>query len=169
MRITTLDLKTHKRCGIEIPLQRLAASPKPSEAAYWRKLLELVEHLQANGPEPELWARIKFQEVELSKPAAPDSVRMREMNAFMDEWRQPNPDPGTWGKSVRREMEQRFPHKPRTTVSVWVDWRDYPPLREGVPEMHFRFQVKRPGKTLSEDARAKDPLEAERIICEVFG
>ena len=87
----------------------------------------------------------------------------------VDEWRALNPDPTSWGNSLSRELRRQFPPKPKTRVSVRVDWRDYAPLRDGVPEMHYRFQVERHGKTITEDARAKDPAEAERIICEAFG
>jgi hypothetical protein len=168
MQITTFDLDEHKPCGIEVPLGRLAASPEPLEAAYWHKLLELVEHLQLSGSEHELWGQIVHQELLLREPEPPDPVRDREMKKFMDEWRALNPDPTTWGNRLIREKMQRFPPKPGVRVSVRVDWRDYAPLRDGLPEMHYRFQVKRPGRTITEDARAKDPVEAERIICEAF-
>jgi hypothetical protein len=55
------------------------------------------------------------------------------------------------------------------SVSVRVDWRDYAPLRDGLPEMHYRLQVERPGATLTEDVRAKDVFEAARSIREAFG
>ena len=110
-----------------------------------------------------------LQELVLFKREPLDPVRERQMKEFMDEWRASNPHPTTWGNSLSREMRRRFPHKPGIRVSVRVDWRDYAPLRDGVPEMHYRFQVERPGKTITEDARAKDPAEAERIICEAFG
>ncbi len=110
-----------------------------------------------------------LQELLLHEPEPPDPVRDREMKRFVDEWRAQNPDPTTWGNRLSREMRRRFPSKPKVCVSVWVDWQDYTPLRDGLPEMHYRFQVKRPGKTISEDARTKDPVEAERIICEAFG
>jgi hypothetical protein len=169
MRITTFDLDEHKACGIEVTLRRLAESPTPLEAASWHKLLELVAHLQASGSEPQLWGQIVLQELLLHKPEPPDPVRDREIKKFMDEWRALNPDPTTWGNRLSREMRRRFPPKPGVLVSVRVDWRDYAPLRDGLPEMHFRFQVQRPGTAISQDARAKDPLEAERIICEAFG
>jgi hypothetical protein len=169
MRITTIDLDEHKACGIEVPLRRLAASTKPLEAASWKKLLELVEYLQSSGSEHELWGQIIFQELLLQKPEPPDTVRDPQMKRFMDEWRAQNPDPTTWGNRLSREMRRRFPAKPGVRVSVRVDWRDYAPLRDGLPEMHYRFQVERPEVTITEDARAKHTIEAERIICEAFG
>jgi hypothetical protein len=148
MRITTIDLDEDKACGIDVPPRRLAASHEPLEAASWQKILELVTHLQSSGSEHELWGQIMLQRLNLLKRERPDPARDREMQEFMGEW---------------------FPLKAEVCVSVWVDWRDYAPLRDGLPELHYRFQVKRPGKTLTEDARAKDLMEAERIICEAFG
>ncbi len=169
MRITTFDLDEHKPCGIEVPLRRLAASPEPLAAARWQKLVELVVHLQSSRLEPELWGQILLEELFLHEREPPDPIRDMQMKRFMGEWRVLNPDPATWGDRLSREMRRRFPPKPGVRLSVRVDWRDYAPLREGLPEMHYRLQVERPGKTISEDARAKDVVEAERIICEAFG
>jgi hypothetical protein len=169
MRITTYDLGEHKTCGIEIPLRRLAASPTSLESAKWQKLLDLVTHLQSCAPEEELRGQILLEQVLLHKPEPPDPVRYEAMKNFMDEWRALNPDSTTWGVRLSRDMRRRFPAKPGVCVTLRVDWRDYAPLRDGFPEMHYRFQIKRPGKVISEDFRAKDPLEAHRIICEAFG
>jgi hypothetical protein len=170
MRITTFDFDKHKPCGIEVPLRRLMASPNPLEAASRHKLLDLVAHLQSSGPDHELRGQIFLQKkLRLRKPHTPDPVRDHEMKKFIDEWRALNPGSTTWGGRLSREMMRRFPRKPGVRVSVWVDWRDYGPLRDGLPEMHYRLQVERPGKTITDDARAKDPIEAERIICEAFG
>jgi hypothetical protein len=168
MRITTFDLDEHKQCGIEASLRRLAASPEPLEATSCHKLLQLVEHLRASGPEQELCAQIVFDKLHLRKREPPDPVRNWQMKRFMDEWRALNPDPSTWGNRLGCEMRKRFPPKPQVRVSVWVDWRDYSPLRDGLPEMHYRFQIERPGKTMTEDARARDLMEAERVICKAF-
>jgi hypothetical protein len=154
---------------MDVLLQRLAASTEPLEAASWQKLVELVAHLESTGSEQELWGQILLQELHLYKPEPPDPIRNRQMQRFMDEWRAQHPDPAMWGKPLDRELLRRFPPKPGIQVSVRVDWQDYAPLREGLPEMHYRLQVKRPGKTLSEDRRANDPVDAERILCEAFG
>lgn len=169
MRIMTFDLDEHKLYGIEAVLRHRAASPQPLEAASWNRLLELVTHLQSSGTEYELWGQIVLQELLLHKPEAIDPVRDLEMKQFMDEWRAQNPDPTTWGDRLNREITRRFPPRPGVRVSVRADWRDNTPLRDGLPEMHYRFQIKRPGKTLTEDARTKDLVEAERIIYEAFG
>src|SRR5688500_8298122 len=169
MRITTLDPDDmHKPCGIEGRLRRLQASAPPLQAACWQKLLELVEHLQASDPEPELRGHIILEELILSRRQPLDPVREQEMKKFADEWNAANPmAPSTAGRFAR-EMLQRFPPEPGMRVRVRVDWQDYGPLRDGLPEMHYRFQIERPGKTISEDARAKDVAEAERIVREAF-
>jgi hypothetical protein len=169
MRITTFDLDEHKPCAIDVPLRRLAASADPLKAASWQKLLDLVAHLQSGGSEHELWGQILLQELRLHKPEPSDPIRDMQKKRFMDEWRALNPDPATWGDRLIREMRRRFPPKPGVLLSVRVDWQDYAPLRDGLPEMHYRFQIHRPGKAISEDARAKDPVEAEGIICKAFG
>src|SRR5437879_5269387 len=121
MRITTFDHDvSDKPCDIEVPLRRLASSTTAMEAAYWHKLLELAEHLQSSGPEPELWGHIILQELMLSKPQPPDPVRDQKMKEFMDEWRVLNPDPTTWRNKLSREMRRRFPPKPEVRVTVRV-------------------------------------------------
>lgn len=169
MGITIFNLDEDDPCGIEVPLRRLVASPEPLQAARWQKLLELVVHLQSRRSEHELLGYIILDELHLGEREPPDPIRDMQMKRFMEEWRALNPDPAEWGDRLDREMNRRFPLKPGVRLSVRVDWRDYAPLREGLPEMHYRFQVKRPGKTGSEDARARDFIEAERIICEAFG
>ncbi len=62
MWITTFDLEERKRCGIEVPLRRLAASLDPLKAACWRKVLELVEQLESNRLEREIWGHIVIDE-----------------------------------------------------------------------------------------------------------
>src|SRR5258708_4444610 len=112
MRITTFDLDEHRPCGIEVPVRRLAASPKPLEAAFWNKLLELVEHLQSSDSEHELWGQIVLQELLLHEPEPPDPMRDMQMKRFMAEGRVLNPDQATWGSRLRGEMRRRFAPKP---------------------------------------------------------
>jgi len=57
----------------------------------------------------------------------------------------------------------------RNSVKIWVDWRDYAPLRDGLPEMHYRLQGARPGSRVSQDARAESPEEVAQAIWEAFG
>jgi hypothetical protein len=64
-----------------------------------------------------------------------------------------------------------FPAHPsrKVSVRVWADWPDYGPARDGLPVMHYRLQVQRPGSHLSWDERAATPAEAERVIWQAFG
>jgi hypothetical protein len=57
----------------------------------------------------------------------------------------------------------------RVWVSVWVDWPDNAPLRDGLPEAYYRLQIPRGKAVLSRDARATTPEQAEQIIWEAFG
>jgi hypothetical protein len=55
------------------------------------------------------------------------------------------------------------------TVRVRVDWRDYAPLRDGLPEMHYRVQIEPRFAKLSREVRTRSPEEVEGIIREAFG
>lgn len=54
-------------------------------------------------------------------------------------------------------------------LQIWVDWNDYGPLRDGLPETHFRLSMRRGNGTLSIDARAKTVEDAGQVIYEAFG
>jgi hypothetical protein len=57
----------------------------------------------------------------------------------------------------------------RVTVRVRVDWQDFAPLCDGLPEMHYGLQIERQGAKLNTDARTRSPEESGRIIREAFG
>lgn len=170
MRITTFDDQVPgKRCSIEVPLRRRAAAADRFEAAYWRKLLDLAEHLRSSGPEPELLGHLLSRELWLSLREPSDAVQARQMQEFAEEWRARHPDQVTASEELRAELRRRFPGAPKTRVGVRADWQDYAPLRDGVPDMHYRFEVRCPGQPMSTDARTKDLAEAERILRDAFG
>ena len=54
-------------------------------------------------------------------------------------------------------------------VHVRADWQDFGPVRDGLPEMHYRLSIRRPGSSLSRDERACEPSDVERLIWEAFG
>lgn len=181
MRITAFDYDENKECGseaplrecgIDVPLRRRAASAQPLEAASWQKILDLVAHLQSDGTDHELWGSIYVDELVLRKPVPFDLIGyLQEERLLKEEWRALTADPATRCDRLSRKMKRRFlpSPKPGVEISVRVEWSDDAPLRDGLPEMHYGFQVRRPGKTDSEDARAKNVAEAERILCEAFG
>lgn len=80
------------------------------------------------------------------------------------------PNPTAYGLILGRELHL-WPPTPaiRASVRIWVDWQDYGPVENGLPVMHYRIQVKRPGSQLSADIRTTVPDEVRRIIWEVFG
>ena len=57
----------------------------------------------------------------------------------------------------------------RVLVKVWVDWFDFAPLKDGLPEAHYRLQIERGKSPVSSDARANTVSEAEHAIWEAFG
>jgi hypothetical protein len=128
MRI--INLEDREAQDIEAPLRSLASSHDRLEAFKGRKLLELVRHLQAQGPAPEVIGRLWWRQQLLLTPRSTTN---------------------------------------RAAVTVWIDWRDYAPVRDGLPEAHYRLQIRRGNAALSQDARAATPEEVERIIWEAFG
>lgn len=56
----------------------------------------------------------------------------------------------------------------RASAKVWLDWRDRTPLRDGLPTLHYRIQITRPGMRLSEDVRAESVEDAARAVLDVF-
>jgi hypothetical protein len=54
-------------------------------------------------------------------------------------------------------------------VKVWVDWFDYSALHDGLPESHYRFQIRRGKRDVTQDARAYSLAEAEKVIWDAFG
>jgi hypothetical protein len=124
--INLLDPETH---DIETPLRTMALSADRQEAFRGQRLLELVQHLQAQGPVPRACVQLLLREL----------------------WLRP------------------YNHANRVLVKIWVDWRDYSPLQEGLPEAHYRLQIQRGKAPLSRDARASTPEEAEQVIWEAFG
>src|SRR4051812_28477022 len=91
MQITTVDTESKSVCSIDLPLRRLTKSDDAKEAAYWRKFLELVEHLQSRGTKHELRGYILLRELNLWVPYPPDPSRSQAMKEFADEWRRSNP------------------------------------------------------------------------------
>jgi hypothetical protein len=63
------------------------------------------------------------------------------------------------------------PIGPSSKIAVWVevDWRDYGPVRDGLPVMHYRLQFKTPGAHLSQNERAATLEAAEQVIWAAFG
>jgi hypothetical protein len=57
----------------------------------------------------------------------------------------------------------------RARVHVTVVWRDYGPVRDGLPEMYYRLSIRRDGMSLSREERSSDLDEIERTICGAFG
>lgn len=57
----------------------------------------------------------------------------------------------------------------RVQVQIWTDWRDYGPVRDGIPAMHYRIQIRRPTVKGSEDVRAEHPDQVKMIVCQAFG
>lgn len=174
MRIITIDAKdgSHQECGIEVPLRRLAASPNQLEAVYWRMMLDLVEHLASTGPEPVLFGNIFLKQMWLIRPIPSDPRRDQEFKEHMEKWKAANPD-AQFGDAKSREKflheTRKFAGEPDASVTLRVDWRDYAPLRDGIPQMHYRIEIKRPGQNLTEEARAQNSAECERVLRQAFG
>ena len=55
------------------------------------------------------------------------------------------------------------------SLKIWPDCKDYAPLINGIPEMHYRIEIHRAETKLSSDARTSSLTEVARIIDEAFG
>ena len=168
MRITTFDHEQGEFCGMDVPLRRLAALPDPLKAAYWKMLLDLVTHLQSSDSEYELQGLVAANQLHFYETEPANSVRNSQIRQFMIDWRTKHPD-SIDNSQLRNEIQSRFPRERNVHLEVWVDWKDYGPIENGVPKMHFRVRATRAGNITFEDARAKDIAEAEEFIRKVIG
>lgn len=58
----------------------------------------------------------------------------------------------------------------KARVHIGVDGRDYGPLRDGLPEMHYRLVIsRRAGLPPHREERVSELSEVERLIWEAFG
>src|SRR5262245_51853368 len=132
MRITTFDTKdgSYQECGIEVPLRRLAASADRLEAAYWRMMLDLVEHLASSGSELELHGKVFLKQMWLTRPVPRDPRRDEEFKEHMERWKAANPDFQSGDAKSRKMFLQevrKFAREPDVSVTLIVDRRDYAP------------------------------------------
>ena len=58
---------------------------------------------------------------------------------------------------------------PPVHVAVRMDWKDFGPVEQGLPVMHYRVRVRRAGTVLTEDARLGTSQEASKVIMQSFG
>lgn len=56
----------------------------------------------------------------------------------------------------------------RVSATVWVDWQDYAPYIDGLPQAHYRLRIKRRNIALTEDVRAATSQEVEQAIHKAF-
>jgi hypothetical protein len=63
-----------------------------------------------------------------------------------------------------------FPFGNKVNVTVWVDWVDYSPAKDGLPlSAYYRLDIKRDGAALSHNERVHTPEEVERVLWDAFG
>ena len=78
--------------------------------------------------------------------------------------------PEVFGTVFNNELWLNSPNPlKKTSLKIWLDHMDYGPLVNGIPEMHYRIQIRGPESKLSSDARSSSIAELERIIYEAFG
>lgn len=92
--------------------------------------------------------------------------RLLELIEFL---RPEGPDRIAWGRILQTDL-MLWPEGRRDEIKVFVrmDWQDYAPLRNGLPRMHYRLQIKRESAALSEDARVPAREQVQRIIWDAF-
>jgi hypothetical protein len=55
------------------------------------------------------------------------------------------------------------------TVTIRPDWYDFGPREGDLPPMHYRVNIRMPGRALSKDIRTQDLERVERALREAFG
>lgn len=98
------------------------------------------------------------------------AIRWQKLLELVRALRADGPNPTAWGLILGEELQLSPPNPAnRASARIWVDWRDYGPVENGLPVMHYRIQVQRPGSRLSAEVRTADPDEVRQVIWEAFG
>ena len=150
-------------------LRREVAATTGLEAECWKKLEELVKLLESDGGEEEVWGHIFSKSIWLREAEPRDPALDEAFKKFRAEWQAANPDFKQRGKEFLEECKKRFPSTPKIRITIWMDWPDYATAENVMSRMHYRFQIDRPGKQFSEDAREQNIAEAGRIVRAGFG
>lgn len=56
----------------------------------------------------------------------------------------------------------------RVSLDIGLDWKDYGPMQDGLPLMHYRIRIRHREEVMPMDERVNLPEEVERIILEAF-
>lgn len=59
-------------------------------------------------------------------------------------------------------------HRYKTDVTMRVDTYDYSPLKNGLPQLHYRVSIREHGEVLSRDLRTHDVGRVHRALAEIF-
>ena len=99
------------------------------------------------------------------------AARWKKVLDLIRHLRSGGPDAEVWAHVFGNTLYLHPAHARERGVSIklWIDWRDHGPMRDGLPVLHYRLQIQRPGSRLSEDARTEDPEEVRQILCRAFG
>lgn len=137
-------------------------------------MLILMQYLASHGPEIVLHGYVVLKQIHLSRRKLPtDDPELNEnINQHMKRWKAENPEAqGSDARSRESFLGEIRKFHPATDASaiVCVDWRDYAPLQDGVPEMHYRIEIKH--RSLNQnvvETRTQDLAECERIFRAAF-
>jgi hypothetical protein len=139
------------------------------KAGLWHEVMRITG-LDLDADPPKRCDAEDLLERRTSDPDRVSAARWQMLLALVRVLRAEGSHPEAWGFLLGREL-QLYPGNADNpeSVRVWADWPDYGPVRDGIPVMHYRLQVKRRGATRTRDARASSAEEAGRIIQEAFG
>jgi hypothetical protein len=105
-----------------------------------------------------------------SSPDRQTAARWMKLLELVHALHSDGPHPEAWGSLFGNELYLRPANQAsRVTLRIRVDWQDFAPLRDGLPDMHYRFQIMRQGAKVSTDARARTPEEGEEIVRQALG
>ncbi len=77
--------------------------------------------------------------------------------------------PEVYGVIVGDVLHLLLPDRQAVSVRLWADAPDHGPVRDGLPVLYYRVQVKREGTPLSTDLRTEQPEKVARLLEQAFG
>ena len=111
-------------------------------------------------PEEDVFARVREQAA-ASEPV--HAAGARKLLELMEYLRGRGPTPKVGAMMFRNVLSLTLLH-PQRGVDVWVDWYDRGKMRDGLPVMHYRIDVRGPDSKITENHRAETMVEAAALI-----
>jgi hypothetical protein len=97
------------------------------------------------------------------------AAKGRMLLALVRHLRASGPEPRAGGRLLFDELYVwPYGQDAPATVTIRPDWYDNGPREGDMPRMHYRVNVRLPGRELSRDIRTQDPERIDRALREAF-